>query len=73
MSNQQAASEHYEDEGHSVAGWIGVTLIMFGFALGAVGLFIESEVLVWIGVACVPAGAIIWPILKAMGLGPKEA
>lgn len=71
MSNQQAAAVHEVDEGHSVAGWIGVSLIMLGFLLGAVGMFIEVMVLVYIGLACIPAGAIIWPILKMAGFGPK--
>lgn len=72
MSNQQAVVEHHEDEGHSVAGWVGVIVILIGFTLGAIGLFIDNAVLTWVGVGLVPAGAIIWPVLKAFGLGPKE-
>lgn len=71
MSNQPAAVEHHEDEGHSVAGWVGVTVMLLGFALGTLGLFIDQMIIVWVGVALIPVGAILWPLLKAFGLGPK--
>lgn len=71
MSHQSTAIEHHEDEGHSIAGWVGVTVILLGVALGTIGLFIASDPLVWIGVALIPVGAILWPVLKMFGLGPK--
>ena len=71
MSNQSTAVAHHEDEGHSVAGWVGVTLILIGFTVGTIGLFLANEVVTWVGVALIPVGAIVWPILKMFGLGPK--
>ena len=71
MSNQNAVVEHHEDEGHSIAGWTGVTVMLLGFFLGTLGLFIDMMVLVWVGVGLVVVGAILWPVLKAFGFGPK--
>lgn len=61
----------HEDEGHSAAGWIGVIVILLGAAAIAVGLFIEQMMVVYIGIGAVVLGAILWPALKAAGLGPK--
>lgn len=73
MSDKQVVLSRYhvEDEGNSVAGWIGVTAIVLGFVVGTVGLFIASDVVTYIGVGLIVVGAIGWPILKAIGLGPK--
>lgn len=75
MTEQQAAPavvEHHEDEGHSIAAWIGVFVIVAGFVVGTVCLFLENTIGTWIGVALVPLGAILWPVLKLAGLGPKD-
>lgn len=73
MSDKQVVLSRYhvEDEGNSVAGWIGVTIMILGFIVGTVGLFIVNDVVTYVGVGMVVVGAIAWPILKAAGLGPK--
>lgn len=69
--NTTYSKYHVEDEGNSVAGWIGVTLIVLGFIVGTVGLFLEIDIVTWIGAALVPVGAIAWIGLKFAGFGPK--
>lgn len=73
MSNENIAYSkyHVEDEGHSVAGWIGVALIVLGFVVGAVGLFLSLEIVTWVGAGLVPLGVIAWIGLKFAGFGPK--
>ncbi|MFD2673869.1 HGxxPAAW family protein [Gulosibacter bifidus] len=73
MSNDNIvySKYHVEDEGNSVAGWIGVAIIVLGFIVGTIGLFIEVDIVTWVGVAMIPLGAIAWIGLKFAGLGPK--
>lgn len=61
----------HEDEGHSIAAWIGVALILIGIATVAACLFFDVWVGVWVGAGITVLGIILWPILKAAGLGPK--
>ncbi|MDJ1371083.1 HGxxPAAW family protein [Gulosibacter molinativorax] len=73
MSDKQVVLSRYhvEDEGNSVAGWIGVAVMVIGAIVGTIGLFIANDVVTWVGVGLLVLGAILWPILKAAGLGPK--
>ncbi|MFD2758898.1 HGxxPAAW family protein [Gulosibacter faecalis] len=73
MSNEDVvfSKYHVEDEGNSVAGWTGFVLIVLGFAVGTVGLFLQLDLVLWIGVGLIPLGAIVWVIMQAAGLGPK--
>lgn len=73
MSNETISYSkyHVHDEGNSVAGWIGVALIVLGVIVGTVGLFLNLDIVTWVGAAMVPLGAIAWIGLKFAGLGPK--
>jgi len=73
-TNQAANSgeEYHESEGHSIAGWVGVALMIIGSISIAVGLFIEVDLAVWIGLGVFVLGVIAWPALKLAGLGPKN-
>lgn len=62
----------HEDEGHSVAGWVGVAAMLVGIAMIAVGLFIDQMMVVYIGIGVTVLGIILWPVLRAAGLGPKS-
>ncbi|KAB1657833.1 hypothetical protein F8O01_07765 [Pseudoclavibacter chungangensis] len=66
-----AAQEHHEDEGHSVAAWTSVVVMLVGVTLGTFGIWFANEVLVWVGVGLLVVGAILWPVLRAAGFGPK--
>lgn len=73
MSDKQVVLSRYhvEDEGNSIAGWIGVTIMVLGFIVGTVGMFINADIVTYVGAGIVIVGAIAWPILKLAGLGPK--
>lgn len=75
MANQQVATveQHVEEEGHSVAGWTGVVLILLGLTVGAVAMYFNQAVIVYIGIALVVVGVIAWLVLQALGFGPKKA
>lgn len=74
MSNEpvEFAKYHVDDEGHSVAGWVGVIIIVLGFLVGAFALFLNVSWLVWVAVALPVLGVILWMILRAVGFGPKD-
>lgn len=64
--------EIHEDEGHSVAGWVGVIVMLAAFALGTVAFFLALTTLFWVAVGLFVLGMILWPALKAAGFGPKH-
>lgn len=74
MSNEDVvfSKYHVEDEGNSVAGWTGMTLIVLGFIVGTVGLFLAQELVTWVGVGVIGLGIVLWVGLQLAGLGPKE-
>ena len=55
--------------GNTPAAWTGVTIILAGFVVGAIGLMVHNLVVFWIGVALVPVAVIIGKIMQKMGLG----
>lgn len=74
MSNEDVvfSKYHVEDEGNSVAGWTGMAVIILGFIVGTVGLFLELDIATWVGVGLVGFGAVLWVVLQLAGLGPKS-
>lgn len=72
-----AVEQLHEDEGHSVAGWTSVAVMLVGVLVATIGMWIDqgpdvwSSVWVWIGIGLLVVGAILWPVLRAAGLGPK--
>ncbi|MDO5053185.1 MAG: HGxxPAAW family protein [Pseudoclavibacter sp.] len=68
---EKAVEEHHEDEGHSIAGWTSVTVMLVGVLLGALAMWFESQTMLWVGVGLLVVGAVLWPVLKLAGLGPK--
>ena len=67
---------HVEGEGHSVAGWTGVTIIIVGAIVVLIGLWVHSLehtwIVAWIGAALIVLGVIAWPVLDRLGFGPKD-
>jgi hypothetical protein len=59
--------------GNTPAAWTGVMIILVGFVVGGIGMVIDQWVLFWVGVALVPAGAIVGKIMQKMGLGAEPA
>jgi hypothetical protein len=59
--------------GNTPAAWTGVTIILLGFIVGAIGLLIGSWVMFWVGIALLPAGVVVWKVMEMMGLGAEPA
>jgi hypothetical protein len=59
--------------GNTPAAWTGVMIILVGFVVGGIGMVIDQWTLFWVGVALVPAGAIVGKIMQKMGLGAEPA
>jgi hypothetical protein len=59
--------------GNTPAAWTGVMIILVGFVVGGIGMVIDQWMLFWVGVALVPAGAIVGKIMQKMGLGAEPA
>lgn len=73
MTEQQVSTAYVEehDEGHSTLGWVCVIIMIVGFFIGTLFFFLAVPVMVWVGAGIIVLGAILWPILKLAGLGPK--
>lgn len=56
-------------QGHSVAAWTTVLLVLIGATFGAVGLVFELHWLAWTGLGVAVFGVIVGKILQAMGFG----
>jgi hypothetical protein len=61
-------------EGHSVAGWTAVTVVMIGALLMSIAVAIgfEATWLFIVGVVVVILGPIVGKVLGAMGFGPHH-
>ncbi|MGZ5416836.1 MAG: HGxxPAAW family protein [Nocardioides sp.] len=59
--------------GNTPAAWTGVMIILVGFTVGGIGMVIDNWTLFWVGVALVPAGAIVGKIMAMMGMGAEPA
>lgn len=59
--------------GSTPAAWTGVLIILLGFTVGGIGMVIDNWTLFWVGVALVPAGAVVGKVMAMMGLGSEPA
>ncbi|MEN9992935.1 MAG: hypothetical protein RLY83_505 [Actinomycetota bacterium] len=68
------SADHPEDTNHgdTVAAWTSVTVIMVGFAGLVLFFYIGNESLTWVSIFVIAAGAVLGPILAALGLGKKK-
>jgi len=57
--------------GNTPAAWTGVVLILIGFAVGGLGLVLDSWLTFWVGVALVPLGMIVGKVMQRMGMGAE--
>lgn len=58
--------------GNTPAAWTGVTIMLIGFFVGAVGLVTGPNwLLFWIGVALQPIGVIVGKVMAMMGMGAE--
>jgi hypothetical protein len=57
--------------GNTPAAWTGVVFILLGFAVGGLGLVLDSWLMFWVGVALVPIGMIVGKVMQRMGMGAE--
>lgn len=55
--------------GNTPAAWTGVTIMLIGWVVGAIGLMIGTMLLFWIGVALQPVGLVAGAVMSKMGMG----
>ncbi len=60
--------------GNTPAAWTGVTIMLIGWVVGAIGLMVAGVgLLFWVGVALQPIGVIVGAIMAKMGMGADTA
>ena len=59
--------------GNTPAAWTGVTIMLIGWVVGAVGVVLGAMLLFWIGVALQPIGLIAGKVMSVMGMGAETA
>jgi hypothetical protein len=58
--------------GNTPAAWTGVTIMLIGWCVGAIGLVTgPSWLLFWIGVALQPIGLVVGKVMAMMGMGAE--
>lgn len=65
---------HHENEpghGNSPAAWIGVVIMLLGFAVGTVAFFLEIVPVVWVGVGIIVFGLLAGLVAAKLGYGVK--
>jgi hypothetical protein len=55
--------------GNTPAAWTGVTIMLIGWVVGAIGLMIGDMLLFWIGVALQPVGLVAGAVMSKLGMG----
>jgi hypothetical protein len=55
--------------GNTPAAWTGVTIMLIGWVVGAIGLMIGNMLMFWVGVALQPVGLAAGGIMSKMGMG----
>jgi hypothetical protein len=64
------AEDRRNEHGNTLAGWTAVSIMVIGFAVGAVAVIMLNWTLFWIGgVGLVVLGAIAGKVMQMMGLG----
>jgi len=58
-------------EGHSVAAWTSVVVMLVALTGGTVAFWFGLAWLVWAFAGLLVIGAVLWPALTAAGLGAK--
>lgn len=68
------SADHPEDTNHgdTVAAWTSVSVIMVGFAGLVFFFYVGNEALTWASVAVIAVGAVLGPVLSALGFGKKN-
>lgn len=63
---------HEDSHGHSVAAWVGVTIMLVGCVVGVWGVVLSPDWLLYVGLALGVVGALAWYLLDRAGMGEPE-
>lgn len=66
------AGSHADNHGNTPAAWTGVTVILIGFAVGAVGIVVGSWPTFWAGVAVAVLGLAVGYVMSLLGFGARR-
>jgi hypothetical protein len=68
------SADHPEDTSHgdTVAAWTSVIVIILGFVGLTTFFYLEDATLTWTSIAVIGVGAVLGPVLSALGLGKKK-
>lgn len=65
-------SAEHDDHGSTPAAWTAVTIIMFAFLIGGIGVLISVSWLFWASVVLVAIGIVVGKVMQMMGMGAAE-
>lgn len=59
-----------DNHGNTPAAWTGVLVSLLGFAVGSAGVMLSplNYVLLWVGIALVIAGGVVFVVMDKLGL-----
>lgn len=57
------------NEGHTVAAWVTVAVIIIGAAISCLAVIGSSVVGFWVGIGVIVLGLVVGRVLKMLGLG----
>ncbi|MDJ0322790.1 HGxxPAAW family protein [Cryobacterium sp. PH31-AA6] len=60
-------------EGHSIAAWTAVTIMLVAFTIGTVAFFLSMAWLVWASAALLVVGLVVGWVLSKIGYGVADA
>lgn len=63
----------YASEGHSVAGWTLVVMVLIGGLVGALAFIVATPWLFWVGMGIILAGLVTGKVLQLAGYGQHSA
>lgn len=64
--------QHEDNHGQSPAAWTGVAIMLVAAVVACWGVFSETDVLLWGGVAVFLLGAVIWYLMDRAGKGRHD-
>ena len=64
---------HQDHHGSTPAAWTAVTIIMFAFLVGGIGVVVAQPWLFWVGAALVVVGLVVGKAMHMMGLGTEPS
>ena len=65
-------SDQHDDHGSTPAAWTAVSIIMFAFLVGGIGVLLALPWLFWVSVGLLVVGIVAGKVMQMMGLGANQ-